>query len=157
MRDDDALLLPPRLLAMPSYVLSLLGRAARAGSVEAVAGNDLRLGHVAVLAALADLGPSSQRDLGARLRQDPSDVVGLLDDLQRRALVHRERDPDDRRRQRVSITAAGRRALSAAERAVARREDALLDALTARERAELHRLAAKALAGADPRARRADR
>ena len=148
----DDLPLPPRLLALPSYVLSLLGRAARAGSVEAVAASDLRLGHVAVLATLADLGPSSQRDLGARLRQDPSDVVSLLDDLQRRDLVRRERDPDDRRRHRVSITTAGRRALSTAERAVARREDALLAALTERERAELHRLAAKALAGVDPRA-----
>jgi DNA-binding MarR family transcriptional regulator len=152
MRDDDALLLPPRLLAMPSYVLSLLGRAARAGSVEAVAASGPRLGHVAVLAALADFGPSSQRDLGARLRQDPSDVVSLLDDLQRRDLVRRERDPDDRRRHRVSITAAGRRALATAQRAVARREDVLLAALDDRERAELHRLAAKALAGADPRA-----
>jgi DNA-binding MarR family transcriptional regulator len=151
---SDDLLLPPRLLATPSYVLSLLGRAVRAGSVEAIAASELRLGHIATLAALADFGPTSQRDLGARLGQDPSDVVSLLDDLQRRDLIARERDPEDRRRHRVSITAAGRRALTTAERAVARREDALLSALSEREREQLHRLAAKALAAADPRARR---
>lgn len=146
---DDAQL-PPRLLARPAYVLSLLGRAARAGSIAAV--GDLRLGHVAVLAALEDFGPQAQRTLGARLRQDPSDVVGLLDDLQARGLITRERDPDDRRRHRVAVTAAGRRALKAAERRLDRAEDELLGSLSARERATLHRLAAKALAGVDPRA-----
>src|SRR4051794_6488002 len=116
---DDHLQLPPRLLAQPSYVLSLLGRAARAGSVDAGAGaGGLRLGHVAVLAALEDFGPSAQRTLGARLRQDPSDVLRLLDDLQERGLVTRERDPDDRRRHQVATTAKGRRKLAAAERAI---------------------------------------
>lgn len=147
--DDDRL--PPRLLERPAYVLSLLGRAARAGSVEAA--GDLRLGHVAVLAALEDFGPQAQRTLGARLRQDPSDVVGLLDDLQARGFVTRERDPEDRRRHRVGLTAAGRRALRSAERRLDRSDEALLGSLSARERATLHRLAAKALAGVDPRAR----
>ncbi|WCB95601.1 hypothetical protein DSM104299_04350 [Baekduia alba] len=152
MADDD-LLLPPRLLALPSYVLSLLGRAARAGSVAATAQGDLRLGQVATLAALEDFGPSSQRDLGTRLRQDPSDLVGVLDDLEGRGLVRRDRDPDDRRRHRVTITAKGRRALAGAERRVVAAEQELLAPLSAAERAELHRLAAKALAHADPRAR----
>jgi MarR family transcriptional regulator, lower aerobic nicotinate degradation pathway regulator len=148
---DD--LLPPRLLAQPAYVLSLLGRAARAGSVEAAAKGELRLGHVAVLAVLEDFGPSSQRVLGGRLRQDPSDVVGLLDDLEARGFVTRSRDPEDRRRHRVTITTSGRRALKTAERRFDASEDALLGALSASERATLHRLAAKALAGVDPRAR----
>jgi DNA-binding MarR family transcriptional regulator len=149
--DDD--LLPPRLLALPSYVLSLLGREARAGSVAAAARGDLRLGHVATLAALEDFGPSSQRVLGGRLRQDPSDLVGVLDDLEGRGLVKRAQDPDDRRRHRVSITPKGRRALTSAERRFTTAEDALLEPLTRAERAELHRLAAKALAHNDPRAR----
>jgi MarR family transcriptional regulator, lower aerobic nicotinate degradation pathway regulator len=143
--------LPPRLLARPAYVLSLLGRAARAGSVEAA--GELRLGHVAVLAALEDFGPQAQRTLGARLRQDPSDVVGLLDDLQARGFLTRERDPEDRRRHRVAITAPGWRALRGAERRLDRAENDLLGSLSASERATLHRLAAKALAGVDPRVR----
>jgi len=151
---DDDLALPPRLLDEPAYVLSLLGRAARAGAADAVArAGGFRLGHVAVLAALADFGPSSQRALGARLRQDPSDVLRLLDDLQAGGHVTREPDPDDRRRHRVSITAKGRRALQAAERAYRAEQDALLGALSERERTQLHRLARKALAARDPRAR----
>jgi DNA-binding MarR family transcriptional regulator len=154
MADDDVLPLPPRLLDQPAYVLSLLGRAARAGSVEAVAAaRGFRLGHVAVLAALEDFGPSSQRALGARLRQDPSDVLRLLDDLEAGSHVRRGPDPDDRRRHRVSITAKGRRALGAAEDAIVARQDALLAALSERERTQLGRLARKALAANDPRAR----
>src|SRR4051794_40647799 len=108
---SDALPLPPRLLAQPAYVLSLLGRAARAGAIEAIAAQGLRLGHVAVLAALEDFGPSAQRVLGARLRQDPSDVLRLLDDLQAKSYITRAPDPDDRRRHRVTITVKGQRAL----------------------------------------------
>jgi DNA-binding MarR family transcriptional regulator len=152
--DDDDRALPPRLLDEPAYVLSLLGRAARAGAVDAVArAGGLRLGHVAVLAALEDFGPSSQRALGGRLRQDPSDVLRLLDDLQAKAYITREPDPEDRRRHRVTITVRGRRALAAAERAYRAEQDALLDGLSARERTQLHRLARKALAARDPRAR----
>src|SRR3954470_2872651 len=149
----DDLPLPPRLLAQPAYVLSLLGRAARAGAIDAIAAQGLRLGHMAVLAALEDFGPSAQRVLGARLRQDPSDVLRLLDDLQAKSYITRAPEPHARRRHRVTITVKGRRALARVERAIAAEQDALLAPLSERERAQLHRLARRALAGRDPRAR----
>src|SRR3954463_7782621 len=139
--------LPPRLLDLPSYVLSLAGRRARAGAIEVMAQRELRLGHVAVLAALDDFGPASQRALCDRLRQDPSDMVALLDDLERAGDVRRDPDPDDRRRRRLTITARGRRPLDRLMAELAAREDELLAPLTERERAQLHRLARKVLDG----------
>src|SRR5689334_14862190 len=139
--------LPPRLLDLGSYALSLAGRRARAAAIEVVGRHELRLGHVAVLAALADFGPSSQRALCDRLHQDPSDMVALVDDLERSGSVTREPDPDDRRRRRVTLTAGGRRTLDRVLRDVAAREDALLAPLSKRERAQLHRLTRKVLEG----------
>src|SRR3954454_384178 len=67
---SEDLALPPRLLAMPSYVLSLAARPARASSIATVARSELRLGRVAVLATIDAFCCASQRALGARLRQD---------------------------------------------------------------------------------------
>src|SRR3954469_3403047 len=111
--------LPPSLLALPAYALSLAGRAARAGAIARVARMELRLGHVAARGALADLGGAVQRELGARLRQDPSDMVALLDALEGGGWVRRTPDPGDRRRKQVTLTAAGRRGLQRAPREVA--------------------------------------
>jgi DNA-binding MarR family transcriptional regulator len=131
--------LPPRLLALPSYVLSLAGRSARASALATAARADLRLGHVAVLAALDDFGPSSQRELARRLSHDPSDIVALLGD------ARRDPDPDDRRRRRVSITAGGRRTLDRLMTAFEAEEDVLLAGLSADEREQLRDLAARVL------------
>jgi MarR family transcriptional regulator, lower aerobic nicotinate degradation pathway regulator len=140
--------LPPTLLALPSYALSLAGQAARASAVAVTARADLRLGHLAVLAILADYGPSSQRVLASRLRRDPSDLVALLDDLESRGDARREPDPEDRRRRRVVITARGRRTLDRLIADVKAAEETVLGPLTPRERIQLRLLAMKVLTGA---------
>ncbi|WP_187288786.1 MarR family winged helix-turn-helix transcriptional regulator [Microbacterium sp. B19] len=91
---------------MPTYVLSLLGRDARAGMLEALPAG-MRLGHLAVLGALADRDSSSQRELGALLALHPTDLVAIIDDLVDRSLAEREVDPADRRRRLVRITPTG--------------------------------------------------
>ncbi|MGN6188237.1 MAG: MarR family winged helix-turn-helix transcriptional regulator [Conexibacter sp.] len=144
--------LPPRLLALTPYVLSLAGRAARGAAVDALAPRALRLDELAALAVLADFGPAPQRELAERLRLDPGDVVRLVDALERRGLAQRRRDPADRRRQIVTIGAAGRRALARGLDACAAAADELLAPLDARERAQLHALLRRVLAHADARA-----
>jgi DNA-binding MarR family transcriptional regulator len=144
--------LPSQLLDLTSYVLSLSGRAARNATAAALAERGLRLDQVAALAALADFGPSPQRELGARLRLDPGDVVRLVDDLEQHGFAQRERDPADRRRQIVSLTPAGRRTLRTALRVSTRAQAALLDALDEGEQATLHTLLRRVLAHADARA-----
>jgi DNA-binding MarR family transcriptional regulator len=101
---------------------------------EALASLDMRTHEFAVLHQLDRAGPLSQQQLGAAVRINPSNLVGLLDDLQAEALVVRPRDPADRRRHLVELTAAGRRRLAQALRAVAVAEEDLLAPLSLGER-----------------------
>jgi DNA-binding MarR family transcriptional regulator len=78
---------------------------------------------------------------------DPSNVVGLLNELEERGLITRRRDPADRRRHIVEISSEGTTQLRAAQRLLARVEDDVLRALSADERATLHGLLVRAAGG----------
>jgi DNA-binding MarR family transcriptional regulator len=56
---------------------------------------------------LAELGPLTQRELADASAQHPAGVSRQLDDLERKGFTTRGTDPDDRRRRRVELTAAG--------------------------------------------------
>ena len=86
---------------------------------------------------LQQAGPLSQQELGSALRINPSNLVGLLDALEGDGLIVRPRDPADRRRHVVELTAEGRRRLAEAKRAVATAEQDLLAPLTEVERVQL--------------------
>src|SRR5262245_11619864 len=75
--------------------------------------------HGAVLVRLARAGATSQQDLIDTLCIDASALVSILNDLERDALTLRRRDPADRRRHIVDITAAGTAAVRAVEQALA--------------------------------------
>jgi DNA-binding MarR family transcriptional regulator len=51
--------------------------------------------------------PVSQRQISDHLGLDASDVVGVLDILEAAGMVERQRDPHDRRRHAVVLTARG--------------------------------------------------
>jgi len=81
-----------------------------------------------------------------RVSLDPSNVVGLLNELEERGLITRRRDPADRRRHIVELSAAGAEELCLAQTRLSRVEDDLLSTLTVEERATLYRLLARAVA-----------
>jgi DNA-binding MarR family transcriptional regulator len=102
------------------------------------------------LSFLDDHDGASQQALGEALCMDANNLVLLLNELEAADLAERRRDPLDRRRHLVHITAAGRRALDRAERAQEAVEDQILAALTSDERATLRELLARALDDAGP-------
>ena len=120
---------------------AVVARAAEAATLEF----GLGVGHHLVLKMLAAVGPRSQQVLSEELRIDRSVMVGIVDDLEKAGAVRRERDPADRRAYAVTITDAGRGALTAAERAVPEFLDRTFAALAPGERDQLGALLVKLL------------
>lgn len=59
------------------------------------------------LMAIAQLGQVTLRAIGRAIQLSPSTVVGIVDRLEEKGLVRRERDTKDRRNVFVSVTVAG--------------------------------------------------
>jgi len=110
----------------------------------------LRLGHLAVLGALADEAPRTQRMLAGTLKIHPSDVVAIVDELVMRDLASRETDPADRRRNLIQPTPAGLRLVEQSTRDSQRISRELLGALSADERKAVELLLRRALVEAGP-------
>jgi DNA-binding MarR family transcriptional regulator len=98
-------------VALPSKLATstgfLLGKAAQRAQVEfeqRLKPFKLRSRDYGVLVLIRTQGPRSQQYIGEALRIDRTTMVGVIDDLERRGLVQRVRDPDDRRRYAVSLT-----------------------------------------------------
>jgi DNA-binding MarR family transcriptional regulator len=102
------------------------------------------------LSFLNDHDGASQQAVGEALCVDANNLVLLLNELEAAEYAERRRDPLDRRRHLVHLTAKGRRALDRAERAQEAVEDELLAALEPDERATLRELLARALDKAGP-------
>ncbi|GAA2486130.1 MarR family winged helix-turn-helix transcriptional regulator [Winogradskya humida] len=122
----------------------LSGRGVVAGDRVRVALADagLTMRSAFTLTQLAE-GPVNQQTLIDLLGVDPSAVVTVLNELEGRGLVSRQRDPADRRRHIVVMTADGTRTLHAVEEVLDKTDDDLFAALTPRERDQLERLLTK--------------
>jgi len=69
---------------------------------------DLTPSQFAVLEALYHLGPLCQSEIGSKLLKSGGNITLVVDNLEKQALVRRERTADDRRMVMVSLTPAGR-------------------------------------------------
>ena len=131
---------PDRLWRLTTWLLSnAAGRSTRLVSRQ-LGRAGVRRDHYAILAALDEFGPVSQATLGRRLGIDRSDIVAVLNDLERDGLAIRAPDQTDRRRNATSITPAGSRALVKLDALINEAQDEALEPLSARERQQLNAL-----------------
>jgi MarR family transcriptional regulator, organic hydroperoxide resistance regulator len=125
-------------------VLSLLRTAdhLRRRLAQVVEPHGLTLQQYNVLRILRGAGPRGlpTLDIADRMIEQAPGVTRLLDRLEKKALVKRERCPQDRRQVLVAITPGGLRLLTGLDGPVAKADDCLLDALGARRAASLIRL-----------------
>lgn len=125
-----------RLLPLLEH-LARVGR--RAGETTLEPGG-LRPRHLIALKLLSEQGPVSQQGLAESLSLDPSNVVGLLNELEERELITRRREPSDRRRHIVEMSPRGGDALCLAYDRLRLVEDDVFKALSADERSMLYDL-----------------
>jgi DNA-binding MarR family transcriptional regulator len=124
-------------------LLSRLSKSTYRKMPESLLGMSLR--HFVALSYIAEPGGISQQQLSEILGIDANNTVLLLNEMEGQGLIRRVRDPTDRRRHLVEATKHGEEAFERAQRTRETVEDEVLGALTATERATLHRLLAKAL------------
>ncbi|MEU4405947.1 MarR family winged helix-turn-helix transcriptional regulator [Streptosporangium sp. NPDC023963] len=96
--------------------------------------------HAVALMNLDDNGPMGQQALIEALAVDPSVLVAILNDLERDGLAERRRDPADRRRHIVEMTAAGADALTKVQEALTAMERELCSGLDEEEIVQLYGL-----------------
>jgi DNA-binding MarR family transcriptional regulator len=143
--DDGAFKTSDRLRRRASRLLSQLTTRSDRLITEGLARADARKWHYAVLASLRQHGPASQAELSRRSGIYRSDMVGVLNELAQRDLVERAPDPDDRRRNIITISAQGRRHLRRLDKVLDDLHDELLAPLSPAERDQFVQLLTRLL------------
>jgi DNA-binding MarR family transcriptional regulator len=143
--------LPAELVASTLFLLKRLGFTAKSQSLEVYEEEGLNPYHFAILALLDEGVPETQAAIADALGYDRGTLVGLLDELEEKGFVERKRDPEDRRRQVVRLTADGKRALTRLRTLNQRLEDAFLAPLDAEQRESLHALLLQLASRHEPR------
>ena len=136
---------PSRIRDRPTWLISRAYGRSRGllNDGFAASGAGLRSYHYRLLAALEEWGPVGQADLGRSMNVDRSDVVTMLGDLERLGLIERTVNPDNRRRNIVSITPGGSKQLRALDHVVDEIQERVLAPLSQNERRQLTKLLRK--------------
>jgi DNA-binding MarR family transcriptional regulator len=127
----------------PAFLLAQLGAHAASQFAERLAVLGLTPPDAGILRLLRIAAGLSQQELAAKLQIHPSRLVAILDNLEKRGLVERRANPDDRRLYSLYLTKDGGGVLGRIGKVAREHQDALLSALSREERDELATLLLK--------------
>lgn len=131
--------LPNALIKSPSFQIERVRRHTKDEVERTLYKHKVSMRGFWVLTCVADHA-LSQSQLSALLAVDASDMVRLVDSLEDLGWVKRDRDPKDRRRQIVTATKKGTKALGTLADEVADAEDRALDASSSKQLKSLKKL-----------------
>src|SRR5438876_12318929 len=143
--------MPRELVASTAFLLGRVGWAIKSRAIEEFEQDGFNPYHYSVLALLAEGARETQATIADALRVDRSQLVGLLDGLEERGMIERQRDPNDRRRHVVKLSPAGQGQLAEFRSTIKRVEEEILAPLDPESRETLHRLLLRLAGHLDPR------
>jgi DNA-binding MarR family transcriptional regulator len=124
-------------------LLSQLGTHAALSFGRKIEGFGISPPHFGILRWIHANQGKNQRELASHLEVVPSRLVVLLDELETKGLVARERSVEDRRKQQLQLTRKGSQLLEKVERIATAHDADLGSSLTVPERETLIELCAK--------------
>jgi MarR family transcriptional regulator, lower aerobic nicotinate degradation pathway regulator len=144
---------PEELAGYTGFLLGYLGEKSRRNFIALLEPHGFHPREFGLMTVMAKRPGITQQELALLARVDPSSMVALLDDLEKRGVAERRVDPDDRRRRAVYLTKKGEEQMRVLQREARKAAKSFLEPLNSDERAELNALLRK-LAGlaqtADP-------
>lgn len=123
-----------------AFLLAQLGAYAAAQFTGRVAELDLAPAQAGLLRAVAATPGQSQQTLAQHLGTPPSRLVSLVDALEKRGLLERRRNPDDRRLYALHLTRGGQQLLTTIGKIARTHDDAMCGSLDPTERDQLRTL-----------------
>jgi DNA-binding MarR family transcriptional regulator len=119
------------------FLLAQVGAHAASKFAERLAKLKLAPAHAGILRILGAAPAITQQSLAGTLSMVPSQLVGLLDELETRGLIQRRENPGDRRSYALHLTEKGRSTLEMIGRISREHQQALLASLSDDERKDL--------------------
>jgi DNA-binding MarR family transcriptional regulator len=132
--------LPQELVSSPVFLLGRLGFEIKRRAIEELEAAGSSMYHYSVLALLGEGACSAQAAIADVLKLDRSQLVGRRAELAPPGWIARRRDPSDRRRHTVTLTAEGSKQLARLREIVRRIEDDFLSPLEPESRDALYGL-----------------
>jgi DNA-binding MarR family transcriptional regulator len=131
----------------PAFLLAQVGAHAATRFAERLGTLHLTPPDAGILRLLRMAPGISQQELSARLQIHPSRLVAILDNLEKRELIDRKPNPQDRRLYSLHLTREGGEILERIGKLAREHQDTLLSTLSSEERGKLtellHRIAAE--------------
>ena len=128
---------PPSMRDRVPFLLYRAAEQSHSLANDMLARIELNARQVGILTLVTEREPMTQKALGDMLRIDRTTMVTLIDDLERKGLVVRQRHPRDRRAFLVWPTEPGRTAKTEAVAILDEQQHCFLAPLTAAERQQL--------------------
>ena len=128
--------IPPSLASRPGALLTIAARTGQELAKRRLNPIGLTVQLCGVMNLLSE-GPISQQELGDQLGIDRTTVVELIDELEKKGVVERRRNPADRRSYALHLTARGRIVQKRATKAFDAAVDEFFGPLSSAERKAL--------------------
>ena len=116
---DSDRLMPPELADLTGFLVIMAHYRARDRANAVVRPLGIEIRHYGLLVTLDQLGPSSQQALAEGMRNSATMITQVVDELERKGLVERRRNPADRRSYTITMTPEGKRVLAGAREKLA--------------------------------------